>query len=204
MIGMMTSPTSELTIAPKAAPMMTPTARSTTLPFIANSWNSFSTLEPSLRSRGEECALFVNSIAQAGMDRRAAHGNPRRLRNRHHRQAQLLFQFAKQRQRVLDRRGIAFDEEIGVEGHQLVVQLQRGGEIALLPGDMKFGAQPRRDIGGHRDAAVTAMRHVAEHGGVLARQLVEILAQSGTLLRYPHHAGGRVLDAGDVLQLEQS
>ncbi len=43
MMGMMTSPTSELTMAPKAAPpMMTPTARSTTLPFIANSLNSFS------------------------------------------------------------------------------------------------------------------------------------------------------------------
>src|SRR5882672_12608236 len=36
MIGMMTSPTSELTMAPKAAPMITPTARSTTLPRRAN------------------------------------------------------------------------------------------------------------------------------------------------------------------------
>src|SRR2546425_6414399 len=40
--GMMTSLTSELTIAPKAAPMITPTARSTALPLIANSRNSFS------------------------------------------------------------------------------------------------------------------------------------------------------------------
>src|SRR6266403_2602187 len=38
--GMMTSPTSDETIFPKAAPMMTPTARSTTLPFMANSLNS--------------------------------------------------------------------------------------------------------------------------------------------------------------------
>ena len=38
--GMMTSLTSEVTIVPKAAPMMTPTARSTTLPRIANSLNS--------------------------------------------------------------------------------------------------------------------------------------------------------------------
>ena len=36
----MTSPTSEETILPKAAPMITPTARSTTLPFMANSLNS--------------------------------------------------------------------------------------------------------------------------------------------------------------------
>src|SRR5262249_5773672 len=40
MIGMMTSPTSDETIAPKAAPMMTPTARSTTLPRSANFLNS--------------------------------------------------------------------------------------------------------------------------------------------------------------------
>src|SRR5262245_28694185 len=37
---MMTSPTSESTILPKAPPMMTPTARSITLPLTANSLNS--------------------------------------------------------------------------------------------------------------------------------------------------------------------
>src|SRR5437763_16710582 len=37
---MIRSPTTESTILPKAAPMMTPTARSTTLPFIANCRNS--------------------------------------------------------------------------------------------------------------------------------------------------------------------
>src|SRR5215831_4280058 len=36
MIGMMMSPTSELTMAPNAAPMITPMARSTTLPRRAN------------------------------------------------------------------------------------------------------------------------------------------------------------------------
>jgi len=41
-IGMMMSPTSEVTMPPKATPMMTPTARSTTLPFKANSRNSLS------------------------------------------------------------------------------------------------------------------------------------------------------------------
>ena len=39
-IGMMMSPTSEVTMAPNAAPMMTPTARSITLPRIANFLNS--------------------------------------------------------------------------------------------------------------------------------------------------------------------
>src|SRR4051812_42409398 len=38
--GITMSLTSEATILPNAAPMMTPTARSTTLPFIANSRNS--------------------------------------------------------------------------------------------------------------------------------------------------------------------
>src|SRR3978361_180025 len=46
MTGMMMSPTSEVTMPPNAAPMMTPTARSTTLPFIANSRNSLSICSP--------------------------------------------------------------------------------------------------------------------------------------------------------------
>jgi Tfp pilus assembly pilus retraction ATPase PilT len=37
---MNTSPTKEEMILPNAAPMITPTARSTTLPFMANSLNS--------------------------------------------------------------------------------------------------------------------------------------------------------------------
>jgi hypothetical protein len=40
MIGMMMSPTSESMILLKAAPMITPMARSTTLPRIANFLNS--------------------------------------------------------------------------------------------------------------------------------------------------------------------
>jgi hypothetical protein len=41
-VGISTSLTSELTILPNAAPMITPTARSITFPFIANSRNSLS------------------------------------------------------------------------------------------------------------------------------------------------------------------
>src|SRR5260370_39697712 len=40
--GMITSSTNEVTIFPNAAPMITPTARSMTLPLTANSLNSFS------------------------------------------------------------------------------------------------------------------------------------------------------------------
>src|SRR6201995_4246932 len=103
MIGMMRSATSEVTIAPNAAPMMTPTARSTTLPFIANSRNSFSLMPVLLRSLSEdsEKPSKVGSVDQAAMHHGAAHGDARRLRARHHRQPQLLVHLAEQRHRVL-------------------------------------------------------------------------------------------------------
>ncbi len=54
------SPTSEDTILPKAAPMMTPTARSTTLPFIANSLNSDARLIADLpNAPHEECSVLL-------------------------------------------------------------------------------------------------------------------------------------------------
>src|SRR5512139_3660713 len=108
MMGMMMSPTIEVTMAPKAAPMMTPTARSTTLPFMANSRNSFSicmllpsTLLMSASSEGRR------SVDQAGMNHRAAHGDARRFGDRHHRQPQLLLHLAEQRHRIFDRCRIA-------------------------------------------------------------------------------------------------
>ena len=50
---------------------------------------------------------------------------------------------------------------------------------------------------------MAAMRHEAERGDVLAGHLVEILTDRRALLRHPRHIGGGVLDAGDVLALEQ-
>src|SRR5579871_5915909 len=90
MIGMMMSLTSELTMAPKAAPMITATARSTTLPFIAKSRNSFSIGKSPFRSSSE-------SIDQSRMHHRAADGRARRLGNGDHRQAQPFLDPAKQR-----------------------------------------------------------------------------------------------------------
>jgi hypothetical protein len=56
-VGMNMSPTREETIFPNAAPMITPTARSTTLPFIANSLNSEAKLtDVSLIGALLECA----------------------------------------------------------------------------------------------------------------------------------------------------
>src|ERR1700741_3839003 len=109
----MTSPTSELTMAPKAAPIMAPTARSTTLPFIANSRNSFSMVAVLPRP---------HSVDQAGMDHGAAHGGAGRLRHRDPRQPQPCLYLAEQRHRIFDRRGVRLDEQVGVQRHQLVVQ----------------------------------------------------------------------------------
>src|SRR3954470_6957955 len=98
---MITSPTSELTIAPKAAPMMTPTARSTTLPFTANSRNSLSIRVP-LSSTLMNGSPAGGSVDQAGVHHGAAYGNARRLGDRHHRQPQRLVHLAEQRHRILD------------------------------------------------------------------------------------------------------
>src|SRR5450631_3884997 len=105
MIGMMMSPTSEFTIAPKAKPMMTPTARSTTLPFMANSRNSLSIQFPLFASEGplRSRQITPNSnslIDQAGMHHGAAHGHARRLGHRYHRQAQCLVDLAEQRKGI--------------------------------------------------------------------------------------------------------
>src|SRR5258708_28835742 len=169
-MGMMTSPTSEVTMLPKAAPMMTPTARSTTLPFIANSRNSFSIRKPfSSTPLTEPFAIKPSKglVDQARMHHGAAHRHARGFGHRHHRQPQRLVDLAEQRQGVFHRRRIGLDEEIGVQRHQLVVPLQRRCDVALLPGHMKFRTKPARDVGGARNAAVTAMGHAGEYGGCL-------------------------------------
>src|SRR5579864_531881 len=107
MTGMMMSPTSELTMAPKAAPMMTPTARSTTLPRMANFLNS-SSIDPFLAD--SRCAFgsavaaprirlrrASGSVDQAGMHHGFADGDLCLLARRHHRQAQPVLALAQQR-----------------------------------------------------------------------------------------------------------
>src|SRR5439155_14581008 len=75
MIGMMMSATTELTIAPKAAPMMTPIARSTTLPRMANFLNSVS---------------IASSSADPEPDQHQRHRNHGQHRRQQHRRAALL------------------------------------------------------------------------------------------------------------------
>src|SRR5580698_8000530 len=94
MSGMMMSLTKELTIAPQAAPMMTPTARSTTLPRMANFLNS-SSIDPSREStrfhRRQYSARMrlrraSSSVDQAGMHHGFAHRRARLVGKPHHRQ----------------------------------------------------------------------------------------------------------------------
>src|SRR6516164_5408450 len=199
MTGMITSLTSELTMAPNAAPIMTPTARSTTLPFIANSRNSFSIPEPLFRVSPWKARAWSGSVDQARMYHRAADRRTGGFGHRDHRKSQRLIHLAEQRHCILDRRGAGFDEQVGVQRHQLVVQLQRRFRVALLPCQMKFRAQAWRDVRRHRNTAVAAMRHVTKYGGILAGQLVEILTHRSALLGDPHHACGSIFYARYVL-----
>ncbi len=51
---------------------------------------------------------------------------------------------------------------------------------------------------------MAAMRHEAERRGVLARELQEIGPHHLPLQAHPAHVGGGILDANDILHLEQS
>src|SRR6478609_1138152 len=135
-IGMMTSPTSEFTMPENAAPMITPMARSTTLPRSANFLNSSSmAMSPPLRhgraqpSKGRRAfARLVPAttrnrlltaprhplIDQAGVHHRLAHSGLRLLARRHHRQPHGIGALADERHRILDRRRTRFDKQINV------------------------------------------------------------------------------------------
>src|SRR5438094_5212721 len=128
MIGMMTSPTSEVTMAPKAAPMMTPTARSTTLPFIANSRNSFSTLRPSSRGSDETRAGLVD---QARMHHRVADHLAGWRRHVHQRQAHFFFEPPQQLEAMLGSREAGLPEDGIMQRRQAVLDLQSGSVVTL-------------------------------------------------------------------------
>src|SRR3954464_3342125 len=101
---MMMSPTSELTSEPNAAPMMTPTARSTTLPFIANSRNSLSTCCPfasSSKYRKAHGGGAGRSVDQSRMHHGVANHLARRRRHGHQRQAHRFIESAEQLEAML-------------------------------------------------------------------------------------------------------
>src|SRR5215212_1725015 len=115
---------------PKAAPMITPMARSTTFPRKANFLNSsniFSVPPSKDVARKDErnsvcrdrtvCLL----IGQTGMDHRPADGGFGRFGKRDHGQPYRLSALAEQRKRVLRRRRICFEEQGCMQRHQLVL-----------------------------------------------------------------------------------
>ena len=93
-----------------------------------------------------------------------------------------------------------FEKDRVVQRHEPVLHLQRAGVIAVEALTLQLGAEPRRHVRHHRDAAVAAGRVVGERGHVLAGELDEIGAHGVPLLRDAGEIGGRVLDAGDVRQ----
>src|SRR6267154_68239 len=97
-MGMMMSPTSEVTMPPKAAPMMTPTARSSTLPFIANSRNYFSMGFSYFRRRSRALSA---SVDQAGMNQGVADHLAGWRRHIDQRQAHFFFQPSQQLEAML-------------------------------------------------------------------------------------------------------
>src|SRR5581483_9911315 len=126
----MMSPTSELTMPVKAAPMITPMARSTTLPRSANFLKSSSMASfapsrasdtttiggvcpgPRFREDGQNGGSLVD---QAGVHHCLAHGLLRLFGRRHHRQPERIGALADQRHGVLDRRRAGLDEQVDVQ-----------------------------------------------------------------------------------------
>src|ERR1017187_3915409 len=133
MIGMMMSPTSEVTMPPKAAPMMTPTARSTTLPFIANSRNSLSIGRPllGLLDRNDRGGNVAGSVDQARMHHGVADHLAGWRRYRHQRQAHFFFQPPQQLEAMLGPGQARLLEDGVMQRHQPVLNLQAGGVVAL-------------------------------------------------------------------------
>src|SRR6202030_1391870 len=68
---------------------------------------------------------------------------------------------------------------------------------------LKFAAEPRRHVRGHRNAALPALGVEAQRGRVLARELDEILAAGRALQAYAVELGGGVLAALDVRELRK-
>src|ERR1700693_2883818 len=113
---------------PKAAPMMTPTARSTTLPRNANFLNSSSISPPRCRRRSflKNALVDQSGVHHGGADRGAG-----RRGDRNHGQTYGLVALAENRQRVFRRRRVGLEKQGLVQRHQLVLEPERAGIVAL-------------------------------------------------------------------------
>src|SRR5579885_2112883 len=92
----------------------------------------------------------------------------RRFRGGEHRQPDLIRNLAEYREAVFRARRIRIDEHGRMERREQVLYLERRGKIARKAGLMHLRALPRRNIGGHRDTAMPAMRHDGKRRHVLA------------------------------------
>src|SRR5262245_24917819 len=118
--GITRSPTSEFTIPEKAAPMMTPTAKSTTLPRSANFLNS-SSMTVHLAAHGPFGRRSPTLVDQTRVNHRLPHGGLGVPASRHHRQPHCVGALADERHRILDRCRAGFNEQIDVQRRQLVL-----------------------------------------------------------------------------------
>src|SRR4051812_4054706 len=111
--GMMRSDTIELTIAPKAAPMITPTARSTTLPFSANFLNSsIMNVRPALVDDSRMNHCLVDDFA-------------RRLSHRHQGRAHLFINAAQQLEAMLGACNAWLHENCIMQRHEPILNPER-------------------------------------------------------------------------------
>ena len=83
---------------------------------------------------------------------------------------------AQQRHGIFHRRRAGLAEHGVVQRHQPVLVVRAPWRSRLQAGVLELGAELRRDIGGHRDAAMPAMGHVAQRRAVLARDQQPVLA----------------------------
>ena len=90
-----------------------------------------------------------------------------------------------------------------MQWHQLVLQLERRCVIAFQAGILELGAKARCHIRGDRDAAVSAMGHEAQCGGIFTGELIEPLPHSRALLGDAPHICRRILYTCDIVELEQ-
>ena len=94
----------------------------------------------------------------------------------HQRQSDLRRAMSQQRDAIFDRRRTGFAEHGVMQGHQLVMQL--AGPVIISPqaGVLELRAEFGRRIRGHRNAAMAAMRHIAQRGTILTRDQTPALA----------------------------
>lgn len=107
------------------------------------------------------------------------------------------------RERELGRGRRGVREQRAMQAEQAILPVERRLPVVAHGGVVEGGAQVRGDVGGHRDAAVPAVGHVAQRGQVVARQQHPVVAAQLALHGGAGHVGGRVLDADDVGQLGQ-